>query len=69
MGQPTCLEKMTLVRGLSCLVRKGQWASKASTDLLSIRSDNRNHKDPLELNKLGSFKAPFGPPKALGGPS
>ena len=54
---------MTLVQGQKRPVQKGQ-ASEAPTD----RSNNRDHKNPLELNEPRLFKAleaPTRPPKAL----
>ncbi len=67
MSQPACLEKMTSVRGRGQLVQKGQ-AFKAPIVLLSSnKSDDRDHKDPLGLNKPRPSKTPTGH-KAPAGP-
>ncbi len=75
MGQLACLEKVTSVRGRGCPVQRGQ-GSKAPTDLLSYKSDNEDHKNPLGSNKLGpsevfpevetfaGLEAPARPPQA-----
>ena len=65
MGQQARLEKMTLVRGQTRPARKGQ-AFKALTNPSSIKSDNKDHKNPLKSNKPGPPKAFSGsePPKA-----
>ncbi len=47
---------MTSVRGRGRPARRGQ-ASKAATD---PSSSNRDHKNPLESNKLGPSEAPTG---------
>ena len=65
MGQPACLEKMTSVKEQGHFIRRRQ-ASKAPTSILSIRSDDRNHKNLLATNKPRPSMTPSRsePPKA-----
>ena len=72
IGQPARLEKMTSIRRQDCPVQRSQ-VSKAFTNLSFNKSNNGDHKDPLESNKPGLFKAPtrfkaFAKPKALARP-
>ncbi len=55
MGQPTCLEKITLVWGQGSSTKSQ--VSKTSTGPPSNRSNNRDHKDFLRLNKPGPSEA------------
>ena len=55
---------MTSIRGQSCLGQRSQ-ASKAPTRSSSNKSDNKNHINPLGLNKLRRPKALLRPPETL----
>ncbi len=63
IGQPTYLEKMTLVQGRVCPQR--EYIFKALTGPLSHKSDYeiQDYKDSLESNKLPN-EPPTGHPKA-----